>query len=304
MKQMILLAAFGLILSTTQAQTEESETNFMYSSSNTFVQPSQSDVLDGVYIRDNVPNRRPVTYAQGSLLREADLMWTRRVWRRIDLRQKINHHMRFPDVPSPSRKSLFDVIKHGVFVTGTITAYSPGPLNLDDGFTSPMSRQDLEDLLFAKEIVMVDPINGGPQVPDSIETPITTRDVVMYELKEDWFVDKQRGVMECRIIGICPYIETFDQFGQSKGLKPLFWIYFPEARFEFANAEVFLGANDMAPLSYDDLFYKRRFASHITKVSNVYNREIIEYKQGIDALLEAQRLHNEMFNMEHDLFSY
>ncbi|MGD1844546.1 MAG: gliding motility protein GldN [Salibacteraceae bacterium] len=304
MKQVFLWVLFGSFLTSAFAQIDEGDINVQFSSSNSFSPAGQSDVLDGIYVRDNVPNRRPITYPQGSLMREADLMWTRSVWRRIDLRQKINHPLRYPDQPINARKSLFDVIKSGVLETGTITAYSPGPLNLDDGFTTAMTLQDLENLLIERDTVWTEPINGGPPEPTMVETYIESKDIIYYELKEDWFIDKARGVMECRIVGICPYIEVRDAYGEVRGVKPLFWIYFPQARFEFSNAEVFLGGNDMAPLSYDDLFYKRRFSSTITKVSNVYGREISEYKQGIDALLEAQRLHDEMFNMEHDLFSY
>ena len=49
--------------------------------------PNESP-LDGVYSKSlNNPNRKPVPYVQ---LREADLMWLKRIWREVDLREKIN----------------------------------------------------------------------------------------------------------------------------------------------------------------------------------------------------------------------
>ena len=45
------------------------------------------DYRDGIYAKENTTNRRFIPY---TFLREADVQWTKRVWRRIDLREKIN----------------------------------------------------------------------------------------------------------------------------------------------------------------------------------------------------------------------
>jgi hypothetical protein len=45
----------------------------------------QSNVLDGVYIQEHIPTKRVVQYTH---LREADVMWAKRVWRVIDLTEK------------------------------------------------------------------------------------------------------------------------------------------------------------------------------------------------------------------------
>ena len=45
-------------------------------------------VLDKPWIKENTPTRRVIPYTH---VREADVMWHRRVWRQIDLREKINH---------------------------------------------------------------------------------------------------------------------------------------------------------------------------------------------------------------------
>jgi len=58
-------------------------------------------------------------------------------------------------------------------------------------------------------------------------------------IKEDWFFDKHRSMLDVRILGICPIVEDYDEKGDFRAFKPLFWIYFPEARNIFAKAEVF-----------------------------------------------------------------
>ena len=71
------------------------------------------------------------------------------------------------------------------------------------------------------------------------------------------------------------------------------------------NAEVFNSVkNDAERRTYDDLFWKRMFSSTITMEANVANRRINEYMIGLDALLEAERIKAEIFNIEHDLWEY
>ena len=53
----------------------------------------ESNVLDGVYVQEHIPTKRVVQYQH---LREADVMWAKRIWRVIDLREKMNHKLYFP----------------------------------------------------------------------------------------------------------------------------------------------------------------------------------------------------------------
>jgi hypothetical protein len=63
--------------------------------------------------------------------------------------------------------------------------------------------------------------------------------------------------------------------------------------------------NDAQRISFDDLFMQRRFEGSIVGESNVYNdRRIIQYEIGKAALFEAERIKNELFDFEHDLWEY
>ena len=94
--------------------------------------------------------------------------------------------------------------------------------------------------------------------------------------------------------------------GNYKGIQPLFWIYFPEARYVFANYDVFNRQNDAERRTFEDIFWKRMFNSYIYKESNVYDRQIIEYKENepLGLLLEADRIKDDLFRMEHDLWHF
>ena len=57
-------------------------------------------------------------------------------------------------------------------------------------------------------------------------------------------------------------------------------------------------------MSWDDMFQMRLFSSVIIKESNVFDRRIQEYATGLDALRESDRIKEDIFNFEHDLWSY
>jgi gliding motility associated protien GldN len=257
------------------------------------------NVLDGVYVREHNPTRSVIPLAY---LREADVMWSKKVWRIIDLKEKLNLPFGHPTEKINDRRSLNDILYDAV-KEGTLTSYS------DEEFMFPMTREEFQRV-------------GGAGVDTTQITdpdpPYLTRDtvivrefspanVVAYRVKEEWFFDKQRSVLDVRIIGIAPLIYAVDDKGNRRegDLKvPIFWIYFPEARKILVNQEVYMRGNDSDRRTWDDVFQKRMFTSYIYKENNVYDRRIEDYKIGMDALLEAERIKNEITNLEHDLWEY
>ncbi len=118
----------------------------------------------------------------------------------------------------------------------------------------------------------------------------------MIRIKEDIYFDKQRSQMDVRIIGVCPVRDNYDENGVFRGKEPLFWIYYPEIRPVLAKAEVFNRFNDAERRTYEDIFWKRMFESYIIKEKNVYDRKVADYAQGLDALLESERIQNQLFS--------
>ncbi len=136
----------------------------------------------------------------------------------------------------------------------------------------------------------------------SFMTEFDPNKVTRVRIKEDWYFDKKRSQMLFRILGICP-VMIKERNGEEYN-EPLFWIYYPEARPVLAHAEVFNRFNDAARRTYDEIFMKRFFNSYIYKEVNVYDRRISEYAQGLDALLEAERIKNELLDFEQSLWQY
>lgn len=263
----------------------------------------ENKVLDGVFIKETAPTRRVIPYTH---VREADVTYYKRVWREIDLREKINHPLFYPTSPIKEigfeRLSLFEVIKRGV-EEGTITAYD------EDGVGGQFQVALTKSEAIGKLSKEVSSIDIDPETGLEMETSYTdvlgADKVSSYRIKEDWFFDKERSVMEVRIIGILPIIINLNEDGSFKNKEGLFWIYFPEARYVFANQEVYNNTNDGARLTFEDYFRKRIFSGYIYKETNVYNNRLLnDYTKNIDRLLEARRIQEEIVNFEHDMWQY
>jgi len=258
-------------------------------------------VLDGAYVREHNPTRKVTSYPY---LREADVMWAKRIWQVIDLRQKINQTMYFPIDELENRKSLFDVIRIGLIDQGSITAYGTGPTQEDDEFRYPLGQTELDSMLNPVVIRYRENLDTGEKEEVRNVEEVTSRDVVSYKIKEDWIFDKQRSERYVRIIGIAPIVLRYSESGEVKGQKELFWLYYPECRYIFNNYDVFNMHNGSQEMTFDQLFQMRMFQGYIVKEDNVYNRGVSPTWKGVDALMESERIKNELFTLEHDLWHY
>ena len=263
------------------------------------VSNAQQEVLDGTYVKEHHPSKRVIPYTP---LREADVMWLKRIWRVIDLREKINHPLYYPTEKIMDRQSMAQLIYESVInpdAPATITPYDV----LDDEFTVRLTVAEVEAKTTKVDTQYVED-EWGDMKPLAIKEDFQPYQVKRYRLKEEWFFDNQKSVLEPRIIGMCPVQEKFDELGEYKGEMPLFWIYFPEARIAFSTVPIYNEHNDAERRTLEDLFWKRKFSSYVFKETNVFDRKIDTYKQDLDLLLESKRIEHEIFQFEQDLWEY
>ncbi len=225
--------------------------------------------------------------------READIFWEKRIWRVLDVREKMNHPFTYPNKP------FFSIMTQAA-ERGDITLYSPE----DDQFNYPLDTIALNNILFQVDTVEItDPVTQVTRYQE-IHNSLNWEDIKRYRIKEVWFFDEQTATLRVRILGIAPLIEVYDDNDNFRYEIPLFWAYYPELREILAREQVFNEGNDSSTISWEDHMEMRFFSSTIYKASNVHDRRLEETLSGVDLLMEADKIKKEIFNFEHDLWSY
>jgi gliding motility associated protien GldN len=124
------------------------------------------------------------------------------------------------------------------------------------------------------------------------------KDIIKYLLKEDWFFDKERSILDVRTIGLAPVIQG------DTAERILFWVYFPQARDVLKNYYVYDAKSTVGGNTYDHLFMTRRFNAVVYKESTLYDRKIEDYRFGADALYESEKVKNTIRTFEHDVWNF
>ena len=255
-------------------------------------QPAEKmKVMTGAYERTHFKENLEVPVAK---MREADALYSWKVWRVIDLNQKQNLPYAHPSY-SLARKIV------EIAQDPAITDYVFDGDSLNHPMTMAEIKGKLSGTVDTQDIINVETGESERKIVPQVFNP---DDIKKFRIMEEWVFDKQTSTMQVRIIAIAPISITRTSDGTAIGDAATFWIYYPAIRAKLAQTEVFNWQNDAAKLSYDDVFQKRIFASYIFKESNVRDLRVQDYATGKETLRESDRIKYKIVDVEQSFWEY
>ena len=256
-----------------------------------FEEEDLSVYYDDIVDRRLMADSRVIEYEP---LSEHDVMWQRRIWRVIDTREKINQPFRNEDRP-------FFTILQEMAMEGQITVFR------DEKFKEAMDTDDLTAMLNRIDTTLIyDPETYEEQITIT-ENPLDPATIQRYRVREVWFFDKKTSTVKVRILGIAPIQDKFDEnTGEFLYEIPMFWAYYPKARYHLAKEQVVSDFNDVSRMSWYDLLELRAFGSYIYAESNSLGLRLKDLypDSEYDRLLASEKIKQELFAWEHDLWSF
>lgn len=239
-------------------------------------------------------------------LRKDDALYAEKIWRELDLREKMNQSFRYEGQEGDGDQQFMTILLKAV-LGGKVMVFD------DDRFTKPLSVAEVQQRLGGggADTTNVTDVNDPSKIVERVVTPkvFNVKDIQKIRLKEQWVFDREASRMFTRILGICPVKTSyFEGTKRERGVEPLFWVYYPDLRPLLASYQVYNPKNQGASrMTWEELFESRMFSSYILKseLDNPGNRTIARMvKDPILQLLEGENIKNRIFDYEQNLWSY
>jgi len=253
-----------------------------------------------------------------------DVVWSRIVYRIIDMRDKQNYQLYFPVIPNQEYKSLFRLIMDAA-IKDSLKAYDKIERDIQPSFNKLLSKDSLK---YFFQICDKDTVNNTIRktpliVGDSITQQPTLstyayKDYVKNQLKflvqEIVFFDKHTSRLYTKIMAIAPLYALTEQnvtldnsidkwsYFQS---SVLCWFHFDELRPYLARQYVIPNGNNTQRLTFDEFFAQKFYSDYLLGDSNLNNRMLLQYMVDPNKIRKEQkRLETELLNFEQDLWEY
>lgn len=258
-----------------------------------------------------------------------DVIWSKVVYRIIDMRYKQNFQLYYPTrYDDPTYRNLFKVIVDAI-VDG-MPVYEKRQDQVTPDFTTPLEKTSIPLILMAEngtEDFSNDPLHyhvGQSDAMviryDSTEDQLAfhfypfesfVRNQLKYVIQEVVFFDRHTSRLYSKITAIAPLqADKISSTEDTNLMNPLlqsmlFWISFDDLRPYLRKQFVIPFQNETKRVTFDEFFAKRLYTSYILGDGNIYNRMIPEYcftKEEIEK--EQERIAAEMLKFEQDIWEY
>lgn len=255
-----------------------------------------------------VGDRRPMPFP---FLRYDDIVWTTDHWRTIELAERFNHFMYYPDDPyiNFGKKSL-------AYILWDAMAAGEIPIYEDDDLLVPLDNEAFVRRYTKPDTILLELGYDDENDTELYETVIRPKnfdgsEVRQYSLRMTWFIGKQDTRQDFRTIALAPIKETYRELPNGEdiylGRLPIFWVpmQHPAVRALLARHTAYIDEGTIARQpSWDWVFLNQYYHAFTSRESNPYGRTLDSYLTGDNALLEAAIIEEEVFEIENGMWEH
>ncbi|MFZ9848220.1 MAG: gliding motility protein GldN [Flavobacteriales bacterium] len=221
------------------------------------------------------------------VLQENEVMWSKRVWRIVDMRESSNKMLLNPRISKEI--NLMNFVRNSVFLN-YMNAYS------DDDFKQKLNAQQIR-----KAFTKYDSSNvGGKLKVDS--SALNMNSIKRFLIKEDYYFNKRNSSMQVKILGLAPLVDEFDSAGMYLGERQLFWLYYPSIRCCLNQRKIRLNNDSIVYL--ESFFSKRLFSSEVYFVSVIQHENLPKKRKRENNKLEMDNRRDKIRNGENDYWEH
>lgn len=218
---------------------------------------------------------------------EADLQWTKVVYRILDLTKGKNAALYYPEEPNEDGQSLFFIIMR-LLANNQITAYEY--LGDREMFTDDYKIKVAET--FDRFHVLYSEAKGSTEKNPKYaveDADIPGNEILSYYIIEKWEFDTRSNVMRSRVDALCPVLHREDGYGGEPVPYPMFWVKLNDIRPYIAQQYIFTDDdNNLTRYNLDDFFKLNMYQGDIYKVKNLQNKSLMQLYPDSVALKHAR----------------
>lgn len=232
-----------------------------------------------------------------------DVVWTREIYRTLDMTKEENGALYYPVEPIGDRVNLFTLIfkllaqkkipAYEYRLDGTERLTADNEIKFRDVLDRFSIYYEQKKLKNRKDsVLMID------------NSDVPSADILSYFVKEVWYFDQRSSTYGSIITALCPVYHRSEDFSSEPVKLPMFWIDYKDLA-PYLNGAMVMASNlnNVANRSMDDFFVTRQYSGDIYKTTNLQNRPLAEYCKTDSAMMnEQKRIEAELVSFEKHLY--
>lgn len=223
-------------------------------------------------------------------------MWSRSIYRFLDLKKEANAPLYYPVMPENGRKNLFSMIFR-LLIEDKIDAYE-----YLDGREIFTDEYKIDFMEFLNRFDVYHELNDNKIIVEDVDIP--SNEVQGYFVKEAYYFDPITSDHRVKTVAICPVLLRQGDYDATTIRYPLFWISYSDiAPYALSMPIMASSVNNSMTGTVADYFKKRSYDGEIYKAANPRNLAISQYAATPEEVnIEQQKIEAQLRNFEKGLW--